>query len=172
MFRSSLFLPFTVLLALAGCSTTSPLGLSADLLKLAFRPNETVNSASLDERFRYLRVGLNDRFSLFVLAYEERGQADDRGAREIYVSAEREVLTLQGGAIIGFSSRSRQLSAGSNRSIVRPTYGIGPDTLGVARKGLVRAFPSRSGLFNPSGVALEWRQIPGGEKAIQRVSPD
>ena len=67
-------------------------------LQVAFRRDAGVDNAKLNPDFRYLRVTIAGRTALLVLGYEEK---DPRGPIEVWYSAEREVLKMQQGRIIG-----------------------------------------------------------------------
>lgn len=82
--------------ALSGCSTAGNAILQT--LPYAYGRNPSVDSARLNPNFRYLRVTVGGRVVLLAL-----GNVDShpRGPIEVWYSAEREVLRLQSGRIIG-----------------------------------------------------------------------
>ena len=80
---------------LAGCASTDPV---MQTLQAVFQRDAGVEGAKLNPDFRYLRVTIAGRTALLVLGYEEK---DPRGPIEVWYSAEREVLKLQQGRVIG-----------------------------------------------------------------------
>ena len=67
-------------------------------LQVAFQRDAGVESATLNPDFRYLRVMIGGRTALLVLGYVDK---DSRGPIEVWYSAEREVLKLQHGRVVG-----------------------------------------------------------------------
>ncbi|TAK49271.1 MAG: hypothetical protein EPO27_05435 [Betaproteobacteria bacterium] len=81
---------------LVGCaSSTDPI---MQTLQVVLQRDAGVDGAKLNPNFRYLRVTIAGRAALLVLGYEEN---DPRGPVEVWYSAEREVLKLQQGRVIG-----------------------------------------------------------------------
>lgn len=82
--------------ALYGCSaSTNALLQSA---QYAFQRDSTVSRVQLNPNFRYLRVTVGNRTVLLVLGYEE---SHLQGAIQVWYSAQREVLRIQNGRVIG-----------------------------------------------------------------------
>lgn len=82
--------------SLAGCAgSTDPI---AQTLQVVFQRDAGVDGAKLNPDFRYLRVTIGGRTALLVLGYTE---SDPRGPIEVWYSAEREVLRLQNGRVVG-----------------------------------------------------------------------
>jgi hypothetical protein len=81
---------------LSGCSASSNAILQT--LPYAYRRNPGVDSARLNPNFRYLRVTIGGRVALLAL-----GNVDShpQGPIEVWYSAEREVLRLQHGRLVG-----------------------------------------------------------------------
>lgn len=69
-----------------------------DSMRYAVQGSGSVDSARLNPKFRYLRVTIDGRVALLVLGYED---SDTRGPVEVWYSAEKEVLRLQNGRIVG-----------------------------------------------------------------------
>lgn len=67
-------------------------------LQFAIRKDSAASSAPLNPAFRYLRATVDGRVVLLVLGYVE---SHPQGRIEVWYSAEREVLRLQNGRIIG-----------------------------------------------------------------------
>lgn len=97
-FRAARLLTLPVLLAglLFGCATgTDPI---VQTLQVAFKRDAGADAAQLNPDFRYLRVTIGGRTALLVLGYVDN---DARGPIEVWYSAEREVLKLQHGRVVG-----------------------------------------------------------------------
>jgi len=82
--------------ALSGCSAASNAILQT--LPYAYGRNPGVDNARLNPNFRYLRLTIGGRVVLLALGNED---ADSRGPVEVWYSAEREVLRLQNGRLVG-----------------------------------------------------------------------
>jgi len=89
-------LPGALLVCLGACTQ----GGSAivDTFRAAVRADTRADRATLDPALRYLRVVANGRPVLLVLGDVD---ADPAGPVEVWYSAEREVLRLQGGRLAG-----------------------------------------------------------------------
>lgn len=81
---------------LSACSASSSAILQT--LPYAYGRNPGVDNARLNPNFRYLRVTIGGRVVLLALGNED---ADSRGPVEVWYSAEREVLRLQHGRVVG-----------------------------------------------------------------------
>lgn len=89
-------LPIVAAAVLCACAgSTDPV---LQTLQVAFRRDAGVDSATLNPDFRYLRVMIGGRTALLVLGYVDK---DSRGPIEVWYSAEREVLKLQHGRVVG-----------------------------------------------------------------------
>jgi len=64
-----------------------------------------VSKGSLNPNFRYLRVVVDGRISLLVLGYTD---SHPRGPIEVWYSAERQVIRLQNGRLIGASGTTTE----------------------------------------------------------------
>ena len=62
------------------------------------KPNASATGANLNPDFRYLRVVVDGRVVFLALGNQDK---DARGAIEVWYSAEREVLRLQDGRLVG-----------------------------------------------------------------------
>lgn len=82
--------------ALSGCSSASNAILQT--LPYAYGRNPGVDNARLNPNFRYLRITIGGRVVLLALGNVD---SDPRGPIEVWYSAEREVLRLQNGRLIG-----------------------------------------------------------------------
>jgi len=80
--------------ALAACSTGSEAVLDT---ALSLRP-ASPDTAKLNPKYRYLRVQVGGQIALLVLGYIE---PHPQGEIEVWYSAEREVLKLQNGRVVG-----------------------------------------------------------------------
>src|SRR5450759_1576231 len=67
-------------------------------LPYAYGRNPSVDSARLNPNFRYLRVTIGGRVVLLALGYLD---SHPQGPIEVWYSAEREVLRLQHGRLVG-----------------------------------------------------------------------
>ncbi len=82
--------------ALSACAaSTDPV---LQTLQAAFQRDAGVDGTKLNPDYRYLRVTVGGRTALLVLGYLDR---DARGPIEVWYSAEREVLKLQHGRVVG-----------------------------------------------------------------------
>ena len=86
----------SLVIALSACSSGSNAILQT--LSYAYERNPGVNNARLNPNFRYLRVTIGGRVALLAL-----GDVDShpQGPIEVWYSAEREVLRLQNGRLVG-----------------------------------------------------------------------
>lgn len=82
--------------ALSACSAGSNAILQT--LPYAYGRNRSVDSAALNPNFRYLRVTIRGRVVLLALGNVD---SDPQGPIEVWYSAEREVLRLQNGRLVG-----------------------------------------------------------------------
>lgn len=82
--------------ALTGCSSSSNAILQT--LPYAIGRNPSVDNARLNPNFRYLRVTIKGRVVLLALGYVD---THPQGPIEVWYSAEREVLRLQNGRLVG-----------------------------------------------------------------------
>lgn len=82
--------------ALSGCSSASNAILQT--LPYAYGRNPGVDNARLNPNFRYLRVTIGGRVVLLALGNVD---SDPKGPIEVWYSAEREVLRLQNGRLVG-----------------------------------------------------------------------
>jgi hypothetical protein len=82
--------------ALSGCSSASNAILQT--LPYAYGRNPGVDNAKLNPNFRYLRVTIGGRVVLLALGNVD---SDPQGPIEVWYSAEREVLRLQNGRLVG-----------------------------------------------------------------------
>jgi len=64
----------------------------------AWKSDGGVDSAQLNPRFRYLRVTIAGRVVFLALGYVDK---DPQGPIEVWYSAEREVIRLQNGRVVG-----------------------------------------------------------------------
>jgi len=95
------FLAVLLLLAgvvgvVSGCSTGSQA--LVDTARSVWGGPSAADSTRLNPGFRYLRVSIDGRAALLVLGYVD---AHPRGRTEVWYSAEREVLKLQNGRVVG-----------------------------------------------------------------------
>ena len=67
-------------------------------MQAALKRDPSVDGAKLNPAFRYLRVTIAGRTALLALGYVDE---DPRGPIEVWYSAEREVLKLQNGRVVG-----------------------------------------------------------------------
>ena len=81
---------------LSGCSSDTNAIIQS--LKYVYDRNAGVTSAVLNPKFRYLRVTVDGRIVLLALGYVD--SAPD-GPVEVWYSAEREVIRLQNGRVVG-----------------------------------------------------------------------
>ena len=89
-------LPLLLAALLWGCAAgTDPI---LQTLQVVFKRDTGADTAQLNPDFRYLRVTIGGRTALLVLGYVEK---DPRGPIEVWYSAEREVLKLQHGRVVG-----------------------------------------------------------------------
>jgi hypothetical protein len=87
--------------ALAGCADSTNAVLQT--FQQTFVRSPSVEAARLDPAYRYLRVSTGGRVALLALGY-----IDDhpRGAIEVWYSAQKEVLRLQNGRMVGLTGLS------------------------------------------------------------------
>ena len=86
----------SLIAALSGCSSASNAILQT--LPYAYGRNPGVDNARLNPNFRYLRVTIGGRVVLLALGNVD---SDPQGPIEVWYSAEREVLQLQNGRLVG-----------------------------------------------------------------------
>ena len=86
----------SLVFALSGCSTASNAILQT--LPYAYGRNPGVDNARLNPNFRYLRLTTRGHVALLALGYID---SDPQGPIEVWYSAEREVLRLQNGRLVG-----------------------------------------------------------------------
>ena len=86
----------SLVVALSACSTGSNAIL--ETLPYVYSRNSSVDNARLNPNFRYLRVTIGGRVVLLALGYVD---SDPQGPIEVWYSAEREVLRLQNGRLVG-----------------------------------------------------------------------
>ena len=86
----------SLIFALSGCSAASNAILQT--LPYAYGRNPGVDNARLNPDFRYLRVTVSGRVALLALGYVD---SHSQGPIEVWYSAEREVLRLQNGRLVG-----------------------------------------------------------------------
>ena len=87
---------FLVVGAVSGCSGSTSAVI--DTMRSVVRRDEGANDARLNPNFRYLRVTVGRRSALLVLGYVE---PHAQGPIEVWYSAEREVIRLQNGRVVG-----------------------------------------------------------------------
>jgi hypothetical protein len=89
-----------VLLALVATLSACASGTNAvfQSMQYAFQKDSSADNAKLNPAYRYLRVVIDGRVALMVLGYVDR---HPRGPIEVWYSADREVLRLQNGRIVG-----------------------------------------------------------------------
>jgi len=86
----------SMLVALSSCSPASNSMLQT--LRYAAWRGDSVANARLNPNFRYLRVTIAGRVILLALGYED---IDSLGVVEVWYSAEREVVRLRNGRLVG-----------------------------------------------------------------------
>ena len=86
----------SLVIALSGCSTASDAILQT--LPYAYGRNPGVDNARLNPNFSYLRLTVNGHVALLALGYVD---SDPQGPIDVWYSAEREVLRLQNGRLVG-----------------------------------------------------------------------
>lgn len=87
---------FSLVVALSGCSSAGNAILQT--LPYAYGRNPSVDNARLNPNFRYLRLTIGGRVVLLALGNVDN---DPKGPIEVWYSAEREVLRLQNGRLVG-----------------------------------------------------------------------
>ncbi len=87
---------FSLVAVLSGCSSAGNAILQT--LPYAYGRNPAVDNARLNPDFRYLRVTVGGRVALLALGYLD---SRPQGTIEVWYSAEREVLRLQNGRLVG-----------------------------------------------------------------------
>lgn len=110
---------------LHGCSTsTSAFVQSA---QFSFRNDAAIISrAPLNPSFQYLRATIQGRIALLVLGYEEPHR---QGTIQVWYSAEREVLRLQNGRVVGAVGLTTEW-----RNVVLPDLPHWSDALRIERQ--------------------------------------
>ncbi|MBE0613178.1 MAG: YjbF family lipoprotein [Burkholderiales bacterium] len=153
---------------LAGCSSSGSAILQT--LPYAYGRNPGVDNARLNPNFRYLRVTVRGRVALLALGYIDN---HPQGPIEVWYSAEREVLRLQNGRLVGAVglttewrnvtlpelpswstvARENQVSRWTRSRDVMPGY-----RFGVKDKLDLRAIeaPRRSALQGMDAQGLTW----------------
>ena len=91
-----LLIPCCLVLLLTGCQ--SDMRGALQTLQTAALGAEQPSGARLDPRFAYLRVTMGKKIAFLALGYVE---PDSRGPIEVWYSAEREVIRLQNGRLVG-----------------------------------------------------------------------
>ena len=86
----------SLIAALSGCSSGGNAILQT--LPYAYGRNPEVDGATLNPDFRYLRLTVRGRVALLALGYVDN---HPQGPIEVWYSAEREVLRLQNGRLVG-----------------------------------------------------------------------
>lgn len=86
----------SVVAALSGCSTAGNAILQT--LPYAYGRNPGVDNARLNPNFHYLRLTIRGHVALLALGNVD---SDPQGPIEVWYSAEREVLRLQNGRLVG-----------------------------------------------------------------------
>ena len=82
--------------ALSGCS--GGMNAMVDTMQYAIGRGRGVEGAALNPQFRYIRVTIDGRVALLALGNED---PHPDGAVEVWFSAEREVVRIQNGRIVG-----------------------------------------------------------------------
>lgn len=159
---------FLVLGAATGCSgTTSAI---IETMQAAVRGNAGASNSPLNPNFRYLRVTVDGRSALLVLGYTE---PDPQGTVEVWYSAEREVIRLQNGRVVGavgLTTEWRNVTVAAAPSWASMQRVTGPvrfarsrDTMPGYRYGIKESLslvavspPKRSALQNIDPRALAW----------------
>lgn len=90
--------PVLVACALAACS--SGMNAVVKTLQEAVLGDRSVTDAHLNPAFRYIRITVDGRVSFFALGSEDK---HPQGPIEVWFSAQREVLRLQNGRVVGAS---------------------------------------------------------------------
>ena len=90
------FPPLLLIASLSGCSTSTSTIIES--LQYVWRGDSTFANARLNPDFRYLRATIDGRTALLVLGYVD---SHPQGPVQVWYSAEREVLRLQNGRIVG-----------------------------------------------------------------------
>lgn len=85
-----------VLLFVSGCSTET--NAIVQSLQYAFNSGTNIDIAQLNPNSRYLRTSVNGRVVLLALGYVD---PDPEGSVEVWYSADREVVRLQNGRVVG-----------------------------------------------------------------------
>ncbi len=87
-----------VLVACTLAACTSGMNSMVQTLQQAVQGNRSVSDANLNPAFRYLRITLDGRVSFLALGSEDK---HPQGPVEVWFSAQREVLRLQNGRLVG-----------------------------------------------------------------------
>lgn len=90
--------PVLVACTLVAC--TSSMNAVVQTLQEAVQGNRGVTSARLNPAFRYIRITVDGRVSFLALGSEDK---HPQGPIEVWFSAQREVLRLQNGRVVGAS---------------------------------------------------------------------
>jgi hypothetical protein len=174
---------FFFVAALSACSTGGNAVL--DTARLVVRRGPAFDGSRLNPNFRYLRVTIEGRVAFLALGNED---SHPQGPIEVWYSAEREVLRLQNGRIVGATglttewrnvalaglpSWSAIASAGESVRWTRtrdvmPGYRIGvPDSL----RARVVPPPARSQLqgVDPNGLTWFEEQAEADANALPRA---
>lgn len=156
---------------LIGCSPASPLTVSRDLLELAWDPSRSVKKGSLNPNFRYIRVQLDRVSSVLALAYVEELPHLHESALEVYVTANRETLSLRGGKVERFTSSERSFFRGGAASVVQPGYSVSNFSTpsledDLSNRSVLPPAEVRKKVFNPQALPLSWQKIPSGWSAF------
>jgi len=167
---------------LANCASTDPV---MQTMQAAFKRDPGVDGAKLNPAFRYLRITIAGRTALLALGYVDD---DPRGPIEVWYSAEREVLKLQNGRVVGAvgmltewrNVRLPELPAWSAlaREAAPRRWERTRDVMPGYRYGLREAIalgaapvPEKSALRDLDAKALTWfeervESPPAGDKAL------
>lgn len=85
-------------LACVVSACTSDMGALVQTARSVITSDSAIDSAQLNPQFRYLRVTISGRAVLLVLGYVDQ---HPQGQIEVWYSAEREVVRLQNGRVVG-----------------------------------------------------------------------
>ena len=86
-----------LMFALTGCQSTE-LDSGMQMLKAAIRGSDQPTGAGLNQRFAYLRVTAGKPVAFMALGYVD---PHPNGPVEVWYSADREVIRLQNGRLVG-----------------------------------------------------------------------
>ena len=134
-------------------------------LQYAVRRDSSVATARLNPDFRYLRATIDGRVALLVLGYVDQ---HPQGPIEVWYSAEREVLRLQNGRIVGATGLTTEWRNVSFPTL--PSWSVLERTEGAFRWVRERdVMPGyRFGIRDP--LALRVSTVPS-KSALQGVDP-